>query len=87
MRRVKAHLWRQWSMAFALLGMGSFVLGSMVVRPFSVWLFVVCGIFGGLLLVAAIGAVVYLFVERPQEVTLRIYDRHYPYVIHLKSED
>src|SRR5262249_14077959 len=73
-RRVKAHLWRQWAMVFALLGMGSFVLRDVVITTLSVWLLVLGVIFGGLMLVAAIGAVVYLFVERPQEVTLRIYD-------------
>ena len=85
MRRVKAYLWRQWSMAFALLAMGSFGLYG---ATLSVWPLVVCSIFGGLMLVGAIGVVVYLFVEKPQEVTLRIYDRRrYPFVIHLNGTD
>jgi hypothetical protein len=61
----------------------------MVITAVSPWLLVLCVIFGGLMLVAAIGAIVYLFVERPQEVTLRIYDRarSYRYVIHLRGKD
>jgi len=69
--------------------MGSFVLRDVVITTLSVWLLVLGVIFGGLMLVAAIGAVVYLFVERPQEVTLRIYDRarHDRSVIHLNGKE
>jgi hypothetical protein len=76
-------------MAFALLCMGSFALRDTVITALSVWLFVLGAIFGGSMLVATIGAVVYLFVEKPQEVTLRIYDRarHNSSVIHLSGKD
>ena len=84
MRRVHVFLWRQWSMAFALLGMGSFVLYT---ETLSVWPLRVSIVFGGLMLDAAVVAVAYLYIEKPQEVTLRLYDQDYPFVIHLNRKD
>jgi hypothetical protein len=85
MRQVKAYLWRQWACALAFPGMVSAV--APLGRTLPVWLLVVCFIFVGLMLVAAVGAVVYLFVEKPQEVTLRIYDRDPSFLIHLNGKD
>ena len=89
MRRVKAFRCAKWCVALALLAAAAFIARSQVGAGLSIWAQRVGFAAGGLALVAAIGAVVYRMVEKPQEVTVRgPWDwPPDPPVIHLHRED
>jgi hypothetical protein len=71
MRRVKAFRCAKWCVALVLLAAVAFITRSQVGASLSVWAQWVGFAAGGLALVAAIGAVVYRMVEKPQEVAVR----------------
>jgi hypothetical protein len=71
MRRVKSFRCSQWCVALALFAVAAFIARSQVGASLSNWAQWVGLAAGGLALVAAIGAVVYRMVEKPQEVTVR----------------
>ena len=89
MRRVKAFRCAKWCVALALLAAAAFIARSQVGAGLSIWAQRVGFAAGVLAFVAAIGAVVYRMVEKPQEVTVRgPWDwPPVPPVIHLGRKD
>jgi hypothetical protein len=76
MRRVKAYRCFMWCIALCLFAVLAFIVGAQLVGFASV----------GVAVIAAIGAVIYRFIETPQRVTVREHADEPP-LIHLKGKD
>ena len=71
LRRVKAFRCSKWCVGFSVLAAAAFTVRVQVDASLSIWLQLIGLSACGLALVAAVAAVVYRMIERPQWVTVR----------------